>query len=130
MLKDALVQDPILLFPNFSKNFYLYINSSSIALGSILSQLDYQGLDHLISYYSFTFNKAERNYSVSERECLSVIDSVKHFRHFLHGVHFKVITDHSSLRWLIKMKDPDGRLARWAIKLQHYDYEIIHPNKE
>ena len=126
MLKDALVKAPILVFPDFNKTFYLYTNASDIALGSILSQLDEQSLDHPIAYYSRTFSKAERNYSVSERECLSVIDSVKHFRHFLHGVHFKVITDHSSLRWLTKIKDPDGCLARWAIKLQHYDYEIIH----
>ena len=24
------------------------------------------------------------------------------------------------------MKDPDGQLVRWALKLQHYDYEILH----
>ena len=98
-------------FPEFNKTFYLYTNASNIALGSILSQLDDQGIDHHIAYYSCTFTKAEQNYIFSERECLSVIDSVKNYCHFLHGIHFKVIADHSSLRWLTKMKDPNCRLA-------------------
>ena len=111
LLKTALTKAPILIFPNFKKTFYLYTNASNIALGSILSQLDNQGIDHPIAYYSRTFIKAEWNYSVSKRECLSVIDSVKNFCHFLHGVQLKIITDHSSLRWLTNMKDPNGRLA-------------------
>ena len=36
------------------------------------------------------------------------------------------MTDHSSLRWLRNLKEPEVRLARWALKLQAYDYEILH----
>ena len=78
-LKESLTQAPILLFPDYAKTFYLYTDASNIALGSILSQLEKQGIDHPVAYHSQTFSKAEQNYSVSERECLSVIDSVKHF---------------------------------------------------
>ena len=42
------------------------------------------------------------------------------------GTHFTVITDHSSLLWLHNLKDPTGRLARWATALQAYDMDIIH----
>ena len=42
------------------------------------------------------------------------------------GEKFTVITDHSSLRWLHNLKDPTGRLARWATALQAYNMNIIH----
>ena len=43
----------------------------------------------------------------------------------MEGYHFTVITDHSSLKWLC-VHNPTGRLARWALELQAYDYEIVH----
>ena len=39
---------------------------------------------------------------------------------------FTVITDHSSLKWLCNLHNPTGRLSRWALELQAYDFEIIH----
>ena len=59
------------------------------------------GVDHPVAYYSRTFSKDEKNYSVTGQECLAVIKSVKHFPPYLYGTHFKVITGHSSLKWLI-----------------------------
>ena len=44
----------------------------------------------------------------------------------MEGYHFTVITDHSSLKWLCNLHNPTGRLARWALELQAYDFEIIY----
>jgi transposase InsO family protein len=55
-----------------------------------------------------------------------VLRSVEHFRPYIELRHFKVITDHHSLIWLHNLKDPTGRLSRWALQLQHHDYTIIH----
>lgn len=71
-------------------------------------------------------NSAERNYSATEREALALIEGIKKFQPYLQSRQFTVVTDHSSLRWLMNVKDASGRLARWALLLQQYDFEIVH----
>ena len=69
---------------------------------------------------------AERNYSVTERECLAVLWPIRKFRPYVEGYHFTAITDHSSLKWLCNLHNPTGRLAWWVLELQAYDFQIIH----
>ena len=52
--------------------------------------------------------------------------AIKLFRTYLYVVKLKVITDHSALSWLINIKEPTGRLARWSIYLQAFQFDIIH----
>lgn len=77
-------------------------------------------------FFSRSLTRQERIYSTIERECLAVIWAVEKLRHYLERVHFKVITDHYSLLWLNRLIDPQGRLARWSLRLQPYDFELIH----
>ena len=52
---------------------------------------------------------------------------VRYFRRpYLYGRHFTIRTDHGSLRWLLKFKDPDRQIARWIQILGEYDYAVIH----
>ena len=51
---------------------------------------------------------------------------IKHFRTYLQGVQFKVQTDHNPLTYLSNLKDSNGRLARWALTLQTYNFTIEH----
>ena len=67
-LKQHLVEVPILAYPDFKQPFQLYTDASTYGLGAILSQSKSQG-DQVIAYASRTMNKAERNYSTTEREC-------------------------------------------------------------
>ena len=79
-----------------------------------------------IAYAKRDFTPAERNYSATEREALALIESIKHFQTYLYGKRFIVYTDCHALRWLMSIKDPTGRLARWSLLVQQYDYEIRH----
>lgn len=84
------------------------------------------GFDHPITYFSKKLNRCQRNYSVTELECYAVVVSINKFRSFIEGYKFVVITDHSSLQWLMGQKDLSGRLARWSLKLQGYNFHIEH----
>ena len=105
--------------------FILTTDASGFAMGAILSQ-KCNGETFPIPFASQQLNTAEQNYSATERECLAVVWAVKHFHCYLYGRQFQVISDHRPLKWLMSVKDPTSRLARWNLKLQAYDFEILH----
>ena len=122
---------PILAYLNFEKSFILYTDASTFTLGAILSQKDKEEREYVIIYASRTLNKHERNYSITEMECLAVVWAVKHYHHYLHGQKFTVITDHAALRYLRNMTNPVGKLGRWLMTLNGYNMEIINrPGKQ
>ncbi|GES92855.1 retroviral-like aspartic protease 1 [Rhizophagus clarus] len=105
-LKTCLMTPPILSYPNFEKPFILYTDASTFALGAILSQKNEDKKERVIAYASRTLGKHERNYGITELECLVVVWAVKHFHHYLHGQKFTVITDHAALRYLLNLSNP------------------------
>ena len=72
------------------------------------------------------FQFSRENYSTTEREALAVIFGIKKFEPYLYGRKFVLHTDHHSLKWLMSISDPSGRLARWSLLVQQYDFEIRH----
>ena len=128
-LKKALSSAPILAYPVFNIvgeiPYHLQTDAGASGLGVVLTQKQ-EGEERVIAFASRTLSAAERNYSVTERECLAVVWGIWKFREYLEGFHFQVITDHSSLRWLSNLRNPTGRLPRWGLELQGYDIEIIH----
>lgn len=129
-LKECLTNAPILVPANFKLPFKVYTDASLVAGAAILTQIQ-DGHERVISYHSVKFNRTQQNYSATERECLAVLSAVEKFRPWIDGVQFTVVTDHSSLRWLQNLKEPHGKLARWAVRLQAFDIKFEHrPGKE
>lgn len=124
-LKTTLTSEPLLIYPDFSKKFILSTDASGVAIGAVLGQV-INGVEHPIAYASRQLNSAERNYTVTERELLAVVWSVKYFRCYLYGRSFALYTDHSAIRWLLSISDPSSGLTRWALKLAEYDYQVYH----
>ena len=78
-LKQALVQAPILAFPDFKQRFLLHVDASDQGLGLVLSQIQ-NGREVAIAYGGRDLNAAERNYSATEREALAVVAGIKKFQ--------------------------------------------------
>lgn len=124
-LKEKLVSAPILKFPDFTRPFILTTDASKHAVGAILSQV-FDGQEHPIAFASRQLSTAEQKYGATEQECLAVVWGVRHFRCYVYGRSFQVITDCRALKWLMNTRDPSSRLARWNLLLQEYDMEVIH----
>lgn len=122
-LKQRLSSAPVLACPNFDQAFCLQTDASTDGLGAVLTQT-HDGTERVIAYASRTLNSAERNYSATELECLAVVWGIRRMRDYLEGYRFTVLTDHQSLKWLQRLDAPTGRLGRWVLELQQYDFDI------
>ena len=127
-LKAILKSAPVLLAPNFDKEFKLAVDASDVGAGSVLLQEDDNGVDHPVCYYSKKFNKHQRNYSTIEKECLSLILALQHFEVYLASsvAPIVIFTDHNPLTFIHKMKNKNQRLLRWSLMLQEHNLDIRH----
>ena len=103
ILKERLTQAPILIYPDFTKEFLIACDASNVGVGAVLLQRGDKRLMP-ISFASRVLNKAERNYSVTEKELLAVVWALKKFRHTVLGFPVQVITDHRPVVDLFKKR--------------------------
>jgi len=124
ILKQKLCEEPVLQYPDFSKTFILTTDASGIAVGGILSQGEIN--KDPISYASRTLNDNEIKYDTYEKEALAIIYCVKHFRPYLYGRKFTLVTDHKPLLWFKNAQDANMRILRWRLKLAEYEYDMVY----
>lgn len=108
---------PILGFPDVNGGMcILDTDASNDSIGAVLSQIQNRK-EKVIAYASRTFTSAENNYCVTRKELLALLYFVKHIKQYILGREFLLRTDHGSLVWLHKFKEPDGQIARWIQQL-------------
>ena len=128
-LKLKLTSTPLLAFPCLKEPFILYTDASQFAMGAVLAQVQ-DGKERAICYASRSLSKSQTKFSATRRELLALVTFTRHFRQYLLGQKFTIVTDHSALQWLHSFKDPHGITARSLEKLAPFDYEVRHrPSK-
>ena len=89
-LKDAVTAAPCLILASWDDPFDVWTDASNVAISAVLQQHN-----RPVAFFSRKLNSAERNYSVYDKELLSVIHALKHWKHFLYGRDFAVRIDQS-----------------------------------
>mgnify|MGYP002347081212 CR=1 FL=1 len=113
---------------DFKQEFWLTTDASDDGLAAVLENRTKEGkLLGVVSYWSRGVKPNEKKYTVREKECLAIVDSMNFYRHFLLGREFIIRTDHFSLTYLIsQQKTPQHRIARWIDTLAEYNFCIKH----
>jgi len=122
-LKRCLTSAHVLIHPDYSKPFMLITDASQVGMGAVLCQLREEFL-RTIRYISKTFDASQRNYTMTECECLAIIESIKILRPILFGTKFIVVMDHAALKHLREFKDLSSREMRWATYLAPLTFGI------
>ena len=130
-IKAALKSNQVLMRPDMDKPFRLEVDTAvSSGVGAVLSQQTDSGEYRPVAFYSraFAHGGEERRWSVTQAECSGVVEAVEHFRHYLlpnrHTT--ELITDHSSLQYLLTAKQLSDVLTRYAMRLSEFDIKLTH----
>ena len=125
LLKNEVMSAPFLSLPVDSRPFLLDTDASNFAIAGCLYQIR-DGVEYPISFASQSLTGAQQKYCTTRKELLAIVVFTRQFRHYLLGSTFTVRTDHGSLVWLYRFKEPTGQLGRWMEELSQYDMIIQH----
>jgi hypothetical protein len=78
-----MVTTPILVFPNWRKEFHVHVDAYSIALGAVLAQPGAGDIDHPLAFSSGKLSTSEINYTTTEREGIAMVYALQMFHHFV-----------------------------------------------
>lgn len=123
-LKEQLTEAPVLVRADINQPFVVPTDASNTHVGGVLSQIQADGSNRAIGYFSHKFKAAETRYATTDREALAVVLTCRHFHHYLLGTRFTIITDHQPLTSIFKKKTKSPRMNRWVLEMREYLYNI------
>ncbi len=115
-MKVAIAQETLLTYPDFNKPFVIHTDASKVQLGACISQ---DGKP--VAFYSRKLNPAQTRYTTTERELLSIVETLKEFRTILLGQQLIVHTDHQNLTYKNFNSD---RVMRWRLYIEEYSPDL------
>lgn len=121
-LKEILCSRPVLAL--YDPQLKTELHTDASAIGILMQwQKNSQELKP-VAYFSRQTSPEEKFYHSYELETLAVVCSLKKFRTYLLGTHFKIFTDCKALRLTLSKKDLMPKIARWLLQMEEYDFEI------
>ena len=119
-LKDAIVQAPILHYPNPSKTYIVYTDASDDACRAQLSQ-EHNGTEFPIAFLSHTFMETQCKWRTTEQEAFGVYYAITKWNYYLQGANIIVQNDHTPLAWFLNGKNANNKVNRWSLELTTYN---------
>lgn len=131
-LKEALGGIPSLAYPDTSKPYFLYCDSSDKAIGSCLTQkvnkgeLSDENGERPIHFLSHKLSKSQQKWPIVVKECFAIYYSLQKLNHYLHNAEFTIYTDQKSLKYLLDSPMQNRQVKNWSLMISAYNCEIKH----
>ena len=119
-LKNAIVQAPILHYPNPNKTYIVYTDASDDACGAQLSQ-EHDGTEFPIAFLSHTFSEPQCKWSTTKQEAFGVYYVITKWNYYLQGANIIVWNDHKPLARFLNGKNANNKVNRWSLELATYN---------
>ena len=119
-LKEAIIQAPILRYPDTTKPYIVYTDASDNACGAQLSQI-YNGTEFPVAFLSHTFTDTQRRWSTPEQEAYGIYFTIKRWNYYLQGADIIVRNDHKPLARFLNRKNENTKINRWGLELTSYN---------
>ena len=110
--------------------FEVETDASDVAIAATLNQKG-----RPVAFFSRTLQGSELKHSAIEKEAQAIVESIRHWRHFLTGSHFTLKTDQKSVSYMFNQrhqgKIKNDKIMRWRLELSCYSFDIVYrPGKE
>ncbi|GBG66362.1 hypothetical protein CBR_g60013 [Chara braunii] len=122
-LKRALIEYLVFKVADLSLPFVVTTDASQYGIGVVLQQDDGNGY-RAVEFMSARMPSEKVATSTYERELYALRQILDHWKHYLLRRHFKVYSDHETLRWLKPQAKMTPKFTRWAIEIDQFDFEL------
>jgi hypothetical protein len=126
-LKDALLSDVVLIFPDLNEKFFLQVDASKSALGHSLLQMK-DGVLRPVAFGGRSFKQYEQKLSACHSELLAILHAIQTYHQFLaNGRPFTILSDHCSLKFIKDLRlSTSPKLVRYSLLLQTFNFDVVH----
>jgi hypothetical protein len=122
-IKKALTEAPVLISPDYSKDFLIFSFASFDIVAVVLLQKNVEGLEQPISFFSIALRDADIKYDIMENQAYALVKSLKDFR--IYVLHSKVTSfvPSTSVKDILIQPNIDGK-SKWISRILEFDLEI------
>jgi hypothetical protein len=82
-VKHSLTQAPVLIIPDYTKDFYLFSFASEHTIAAVLLQKNSEGYDQPIAFFSKSLRDATLNYNIMEKQAFTFVKAIKYIRVYI-----------------------------------------------
>jgi hypothetical protein len=123
-IKKALTEAPVLISPDYSKDFLVFSFSSFDTVVVVLLQKNEEGREQPISFFSKALRDAKIRYEIMEKHAYALVKSLKDFRVYVLHSRVTAYVPSASMKDILIQSDIDGRRGKWIAKILEFDLEI------